>query len=203
MLPHLRPEAFSTELSTAFTGRGGDYIAPPRPPRRPLSVLAVACFVTAAIAANVLTSRYGLVPAGFGLACTAGTWAAGIVLLLRDWVHDLAGRRVVLGCVAAGAAATAVTAGPRLALASGLAFAVSELADLIVYQPLRRRGWAKAVLASGVVGALVDTTVFLAVAGFTIWPALPGQMFAKATATLAVVVPVVVVRAVLRYRQRA
>jgi hypothetical protein len=102
--------------------------------------------------------------------------------------------------VAAGAALSAVLAGPRLALASGVAFAVSELADMLVYQPLRRRGWARAALASGVVGAAVDTVLILALAGFPIWPAIPGQMLAKVATTVAVVGPVVVVRAVLRHR---
>ncbi|MEV6523133.1 VUT family protein [Longispora sp. NPDC051575] len=164
--------------------------------------MAVALFIASAVAANTLTSLFGLVPAGFGLVCTAGTWAAGLVLLLRDWVDDLAGRRAVLGCVAAGAIASAMTAGPRLAVASAAAFAVSELADWAVYQPLRRRGWAKAVLASGVLGTLVDTAVFLTVAGLAVLPALPGQMLAKTTATLAVVIAVVIARAVLRHRQR-
>ncbi|WP_412538729.1 VUT family protein [Longispora sp. K20-0274] len=205
-LPQLRPHSLSTELSkepsTGFAGKGCDYIAPPRPPRRRLAGLAVALFIAAAVAANLLTARFGLVPAGFGLACTAGTWAAGLVLLLRDWVDDLAGRRAVFGCLVAGAIASALTAGPALAVASAAAFAVSELADWAVYRPLRHRGWAKAALASGVLGALVDTAVFLTVAGLAAWPTLPGQMLAKTTVTVAVVAPVVVIRAVLRHRVR-
>lgn len=163
---------------------------------------AVMAFLTCAVAANVLTARYGLIPVGFGLMATAGTWAAGLTLVARDWVHDLAGRWTVLGCIAAGAGLSALLAGPRLALASGLAFAISETADLLVYQPLRRRGWARAVIVSNLVGSAVDTLVFLALAGFPIWLALPGQIFAKTTATVVVVAPVVVARAVLRNRIR-
>jgi hypothetical protein len=61
---------------------------------------------------------------------------------------------------------------------------VSELADLVVYQPLRRRGFLRAVLASNAVGAPLDTIVFLALAGFPVWSALPGQLWVKAWATL-------------------
>jgi hypothetical protein len=164
--------------------------------------LAVATFLACVVAANVLTARYGLVPVGLGLTATAGTWAAGLVLLARDAVHDYAGRLGVAGCVVAGAALSAVLAGPQLALASGAAFAVAELADWAVYSPLRRRGWARAALASGLVGSVVDTVLFLGLAGFPIWTAMPGQMLAKTAVTVAVVASVVVARAVLRDRLR-
>jgi len=49
---------------------------------------AAVVFLGLVVAANVLTSTYGLVPAGFGLTATAGTWAAGLVLLARDLVDD-------------------------------------------------------------------------------------------------------------------
>lgn len=171
--------------------------------RRMGGVLACVAFLGLVVAANVLTARYGLVPVGLGLMATAGTWAAGLVLVARDLVHDALGRLAVLGCIAAGAAVSAALAEPRLAGASAVAFAVSEVADLAVYEPLRRRGWVRAVVASNVVGAVVDTVLFLALAGFPIWAAMPGQLLAKTTATAVVVIPVGVSRAVLRHRLRA
>lgn len=75
-------------------------------------------------------------------------------------------------------------AGPTLAVASAAAFTLSELADLLVYQPLRRRGFLRAVLASNTVGAPLDTIVFLTLGGFPVWSALPGQLWVKAWATL-------------------
>jgi uncharacterized PurR-regulated membrane protein YhhQ (DUF165 family) len=166
-------------------------------------LFAVAAFIACTTAANVLTARYGMVPVGFGLTATAGTWAAGLVLLARDLVHDVAGRLAVAGCVAVGAVLSAWLAGAQIAVASGVAFAVSEAADFAVYAPLRRRGWARAVVVSGLAGSAVDTVLFLTLAGFPVWAAVPGQMVAKTTATAVVVVPVVVVRAVLRNRVRA
>jgi uncharacterized PurR-regulated membrane protein YhhQ (DUF165 family) len=160
-------------------------------------------FLGLAVAANVLTARYGFVPVGFGLSATAGTWAAGLVLLARDAVHETAGRVAVLACIVGGAALSALLATPQLALASGAAFAVSELADFAVYSPLRRHGWATAAVASNLVGSAVDTVLFLWLAGFPIWPAVPGQMFVKTTATVVVVSAVVVGRGVLRHGQRA
>lgn len=171
-------------------------------PRRIAAVLSLLAFVILVVAANYLTSRYGLMPIGFGLVVTAGTWAAGLVLLARDAVHASAGRISVAGAIVAGAALSLVLAPPALALASGAAFAVSELADWAVYEPLRRRGWARAAMASGVVGSAVDTILFLALAGFPVWSGLPGQMIVKVGATLIVVGIVVCARAVLRHRLR-
>src|SRR6266508_3072026 len=196
--------------SPPTVGGGGPGTAVgPQPPcqggprQRPRVVIAaIVVFATAVAAANWLTARYGLIAVGLGLTATAGTYAAGLCLLARDWVHDAAGRVAVLAAIGAGGAASAVMAGPRLALASAAAFVVSELADLLVYQPLRRRGWALAVLASGAVGAPVDTVLFLALAGFPIWAALPGQLLAKATATAIPVAVVLLARALLRHRLR-
>jgi uncharacterized PurR-regulated membrane protein YhhQ (DUF165 family) len=159
-------------------------------------------FTVSVVAANWFTARYGLVPVGLGLCATAGTFAAGFTLLARDWVHDTAGRRIVLLCIGVGAAVSAVTATPQLALASATAFTLSEVADLLVYQPLRRRGFICAVLASNAVAAPIDTIVFLGLAGLPLWPAMPGQLWAKAIATAVPLAAVLAARALLRHRLR-
>lgn len=158
----------------------------------------VTAFLVLVVIANWMTSELGLVPVGFGLVATAGTWAAGLVLLARDLVQDTLGHRVMLTCIAIGAGLSAILADPQIALASGTAFALAELLNWVVYTPLRKHGWARAVVPSNVAGAFLDTVVFLGVAGFPVWSAVPGQMAAKTVATLAVVVPVVVLRALLR-----
>jgi uncharacterized PurR-regulated membrane protein YhhQ (DUF165 family) len=163
----------------------------------------IAAFVALAVAANWLTATYGLIPIGFGLTTTAGTYAAGLVLVTRDVVQDAAGRIAVLCCIATGAALSIALATPQLAVASGCAFAVSELADYAVYAPLRRRGWARAVIVSSVVGSAVDSALFLTLARFPVWQAMPGQMLAKTAAVLAVVSVGVVGSALLRQPQHA
>ncbi len=182
--------------------RPNSYRGRHRRPTPVTAVVAVIVFAGCVAAANWATSRYGFIPVGLGLTATAGTYAAGLCLLARDWVHDTAGRTAVLAAIACGAAASALMAGPRLALASATAFALGELIDLAVYQPIRRHGWIPAVLASNTAGAPVDTVLFLALAGFPIWPAVPGQLLAKATATLIPVAIVLACRALLRHRQR-
>jgi uncharacterized PurR-regulated membrane protein YhhQ (DUF165 family) len=166
-------------------------------------LLASAAFLATILAANYATGHYGLVPVGFGLVATAGTYFAGLTFVLRDLVHDLSGRWFVMLLIVVGAGLSFAISPPFIALASGVAFLLAETADLLVYTPLRRRGYVRAAVASNVAGSLVDTVVFLAIAGVPSWSSLPGQMLAKLTVTLVVVVGVVVARALLRQPVRA
>jgi len=84
-----------------------------------------------------------------------------------------------VGAILAGAALSALLAPPSLVLASALAFLLSEAADLAVYTPLQRRALLLAVLASGTVGLVVDSVVFLWVA-FGSLEFLAGQVVGKA-----------------------
>ena len=161
-----------------------------------------AAFLGCILAANYATSRYGMVPVGFGLMATAGTYFAGLSFVLRDSLHDAAGKRWTLAVIAAGAALSFLVADPFIALASAVAFGLSETADLAVYAPLRRHGYVRAATASNVVGSFVDTVVFLLIAGFPLWASLPGQMVGKLAITAAVVGGVVIARALPRQSVR-
>lgn len=132
-------------------------------------VVAFVAFVATVWAANWAITRYGVVPIGFGLAAPAGVYFAGLSFGLRDALHEMGGRRIVLAAIGCGAGLSYWVSGggsipggrAPVALASGLAFAVSETADLVVYEPLRRRHWVAAVVASNLVGSIVDSIVFL------------------------------------------
>lgn len=156
-------------------------------------ILAAAGFLACILAANYVTTQYGMVSVGFGLVATAGTYLAGLSFVLRDAVQDAMGRWAVVPLIVIGAGLSYLVSDPFIALASGVAFLVSELADLAVYTPLRRRGYIRAAVASNVVGAFVDTFLFLSIAGFPLvgWQ---GQMVGKLAITAAVVLAVVAVR---------
>src|SRR5690606_33613106 len=98
-------------------------------------------------AANAAIQAFGLVPVGLGLVAPAGVYFAGLAFSLRDAVQETLGRHWAVAAILAGAALSA-SLSPALALASGAAFLVSELADMAVYTPLRRRSWLGAVAAS-------------------------------------------------------
>jgi uncharacterized PurR-regulated membrane protein YhhQ (DUF165 family) len=134
-----------------------------------------AAFVATVVGANWALNRYGIVtvvPATRwtpALSAPAGVYFAGLAFGLRDFLHDAGGRRWVLAAIAAGAAVSyvvedAVTLPGGLvpiALASAAAFALSELADLAVYEPLRHRSWPGAVTASNIAGGVADSILFL------------------------------------------
>lgn len=147
------------------------------------------------VAANALTASLGLIAVG-PLQVTAGTLVAGFALLARDWVQEAGGRRWVLAAVVAGAALSAALS-PALALASGVAFLVAELADWAVYSRLRESSWTWAALASNAVGAVLDSMIFLAIAGFPLsgtW----GQVAVKVALTGVIVLAARRARALLR-----
>jgi glycerol-3-phosphate dehydrogenase len=77
---------------------------------------------------------------------TAGTYAAGLSLGLRDALHEAGGYRWVLAAIAAGIGLSVILGDGRIALASAVAFGVAELTDLAVYVPLRRRNCTLAAL---------------------------------------------------------
>jgi len=150
-------------------------------------ITALAAYTAAIVAANWMTTTYGLVPIGFGLLVTAGTFAAGFALIARDWVQTTSGRRWTVGAILVGAVLSYLTSDPFIAIASGVAFLASELVDMGVFTPLRDRSLPGAVLASSVVSAPVDTVLFLAIAGFGVtWQAVLGQFIVKTGLALVV-----------------
>lgn len=121
---------------------------------------AMGLYLATIIGANYLTSRYGLVAVGFGLSATAGTWLAGLSFSARDLVQSWAGRPAVLLLIVAGAVVSWFVS-PVFAVASGVAFLLSEGVDMAIYTPLRARHPYWAVAASNTVGSAVDAWLFL------------------------------------------
>ena len=119
-----------------------------------------------------------------GLSAPSGVLAVGVALVLRDLLQRRLGLGWSFAAILLGAALSAAIAPPTLVAASAIAFLLSELADLFVYTPLQRRGLVLAVAASGVVGLVVDSVVFLSVA-FGSLDFLPGQIVGKLWAVLA------------------
>jgi hypothetical protein len=162
---------------------------------RTLTVVTAAGFLACILAANYVTSEYGLIPVGFGLMATAGTYFAGLAFVLRDSVQDTGGRVLALAVIVAGGLLSYLVADPFIATASCVAFLASESADFAVYTPLRKRGYLRAAVASNVVGTVVDTFLFLYIAGFGITGQIvAGQFVGKLTMTVLAVLLVLAVR---------
>ena len=125
-----------------------------------------------------------VIPVWPGVSAPSGVLAIGAALVLRDLVQRRLGLEWALAAIAAGALLSGLVAAPALVLASAAAFAVSETADLAVFTPLQRRGLVLAVAASGIVGILVDSVLFLSLA-FGSLDFLWGQVIGKAWSLIA------------------
>jgi queuosine precursor transporter len=120
-----------------------------------------------------------LVPVLPGLMAPSGVTMIGVALVLRDLTQRRLGTRVSALAVLAGAALSALLAPPALVIASAAAFLLSEGADLAVYTPLARRRLVVAVVASSLVGLVIDSIVFMWLA-FGSLDFLAGQVVGKA-----------------------
>lgn len=158
-----------------------------------VGVTALAGYAATIPAANLLIIHIGTAPVAPGLVAPAGVYAAGAALVLRDLVHEWLGKWAVLLAMSVGVLLSYLLADPALAVASAVAFGVSELADFAVYAPLRRRGMALAVAVSGVVGLVADSVVFLRLA-FGSYEYLAGQVVGKAWITVAGALIVALIR---------
>ncbi len=166
--------------------------------RNRIGFAAFACFLASIPLANWMILHVGtvcvpqgpcLVPVAPGLLAPSGVLTVGAALVLRDVVQRCLGLTWGLLAVAGGALLSALVAPAALVLASATAFALSELADFLVYTPLQRRRLTLAVVASSVVGLVVDSLVFLLLA-FGSLEFLAGQVVGKLWAVV-IAVPLV------------
>jgi uncharacterized PurR-regulated membrane protein YhhQ (DUF165 family) len=164
-------------------------------------VIWIVAFIACVFGANWAIETFGLVPVGFGLMAPAGVYFAGLTFTFRDLAHESVGRGWVIVAILVGAALSAFVS-PAFAIASGAAFLVSEMADLAVYSPLRRRNWLGAVAASNTVGLVIDSALFLWLA-FGSLEFLTGQVVGKAWMTVLAIAILGGTRLALSQRQRS
>ena len=138
-------------------------------------------------AANWMIGNFGtfcvpdgpcVIPVAPGLDAPSGVLMVGLALVLRDLVQRSLGFKWALAAVIVGAALSGFVAVSSLIIASATAFLLSELADLLVYTPLQKRGLILAVVASSIVGLVVDSIVFLYLA-FGSLDYMSGQIVGK------------------------
>lgn len=166
-----------------------------------MKILAFIAYLATIPAANWMIVNVGtqcipdgpcLIPVLPGLMAPSGVLMIGAALVLRDVVQNLMGVRGALFAVLCGTLLSLVFAPPSLVAASALAFLVAELLDLAVYTPIRKRSLVLAVLASGFVGAIADSAMFLWVA-FGSLEFIAGQVVGKLWMTIAAAIVLIVI----------
>jgi uncharacterized PurR-regulated membrane protein YhhQ (DUF165 family) len=124
-----------------------------------------------------------MIPVGFGMTAPSGVLMVGAALVLRDQVQEHLGSRWSLGGIIFGALLSYLLSDPFIAVASIVAFGLSELVEFAAYTSVRKRGRALAVAASGLVGAVMDSVAFLYIA-FGSLAYVEGQIFGKLVISL-------------------
>lgn len=165
--------------------------------RRGIGAVWVALYIGSIFAANWAVETFGIVSVGFGLLAPAGVFFVGLAFTLRDLTQETLGKAAVIGAIVVGAGLSALVSAD-LALASGAAFLFSELADFGVYTPLREKNMLAAVVASNIVGLVLDSIIFLWLA-FHSLQFLPGQIVGKAWT----LIPAVAFVLYLRHKREA
>jgi queuosine precursor transporter len=137
----------------------------------PLFVALGASFAGLVVLANWLASRFTIHVPLTPYVAPAGVFCIGGVLVLRDWLQQSAGLVLTMPLVyAAGLLSWLVgelagwTSLQKVAVASVVAFTVSETVEALVFTPIRQRSLTFGVALSATVGNAVDSYVFLTLA---------------------------------------
>lgn len=136
-----------------------------------------------------------MIPVAPGIMAPSGVLMVGLAFILRDIVQRELGAKFAIIAIAIGAILSGFIAAPELVVASIAAFVISETADFAVYTPLQRKGLIRAVVASSIVGLVLDSAVFLYLA-FGSLSYIEGQIIGK---MIMVVVAIPIIKA---YRDR-
>ena len=154
-------------------------------------------FVITVVGANWALLTYGIVPIGFGLDAPASVYFVGFSFTFRDGMRERLGFRSALIAIAIGGILSYILEVrqdgdlfARIALASATAFAVSELADSLVYERIREYSRHLGIVASNTVGLVVDSALFLTLAFGSI-EFLTGQVVGKFYMTVLAIVLIV------------
>jgi len=153
-----------------------------------VSVVLGALFVALVLLANWLASKYVVHVPLTPYVAPAGVFCIGGVLVLRDWLQQLAGLAWTMPLVyAAGLLSWGIgdlagwTSLEKIAIASVVAFTVSETIEALVFTPLRRRRFSLGVALSATAGNAIDSYVFLTLA-FSSTAFFWGQFWGKSEA---------------------
>ena len=154
---------------------------------RRLLLLAVS-FTGLVVLANWLAARFVVHVPLTPYAAPAGVFCIGGVLVLRDWMQQLAGLWRTMPLVyAAGLLSWLIgdaagwTSLQKIAIASVVAFTVSETIEALVFTPVRRRNLTLGVALSATAGNAIDSYVFLTLA-FSSTAFFWGQFWGKTEA---------------------
>ena len=127
----------------------------------------IAAMAVIVILSNILV-RYPFKPFGLGELLTWGAFTYPFAFLANDLANRRFGMTAARIVVATGFVIAVILsvwlATPRIAIASGTAFAVAQILDLLIFDRMRSLAWWKAPLISSIVASAIDTVLFFRLA---------------------------------------
>jgi uncharacterized PurR-regulated membrane protein YhhQ (DUF165 family) len=116
----------------------------------------------------IVTASNVLVQYPFNDWLTWGAFTYPLAFLVTDlsnrYLGAAAARRVVLVGFVLAVGLSIWLATPRIAIASGTAFLVAQMLDVVIFDRLRAGRWWRAPLVSSVFGSALDTAIFFSLA---------------------------------------
>lgn len=126
-----------------------------------------AYYFSAVVIANLGFTYIPMIPIPGGEMFAPMSLLVGFVFVLRDFAQKEIGHKI-LAVMVAGVLASYLLADPYVAYASAVAFAVSELADWLVYS-ISKKSLKDRILISSTVSTPLDSAVFMLMLGFFSW----------------------------------
>lgn len=124
-------------------------------------------YLGSVVIANIGFTYLPMIPLPYGGMLAPMSFLVGFVFVFRDYAQREIGHKV-LAFMAAGVVASYILADPFVAIASAVAFAVSELIDWLIYtvyrKPIRDR-----ILVSSAISTPVDSAIFMVMLSFFSW----------------------------------
>lgn len=149
---------------------------------------------------NCIPNGPCVIPVLPNLYAPSGVLIIGLALVLRDAVQLVAGWKWGLASIVVGTFFSYIFANPFLVTASVVSFALSELIDFFVYTPLAKKRLFLALIASGAIGAIVDSATFLFLAFGSI-DYIGGQIIGKLYAIIAASLVILIVRPAFQQKE--
>jgi len=151
---------------------------------RPAALFWAAIYIGLIVLVNWLFIVVQPVDMGGGEMWPPVALAVGLIFVARDFAQRVIGHWVLAAMLVAGVLSYFL-ADPFVAYASVAAFAISELADWLVYS-FTKRSFAQRILFSSVLATPLDTIVFLGIMGWLSAPAVLAMTASKLVGALIV-----------------
>ena len=146
------------------------------------------CMVTVILISNILV-QYPVMLWGLEDLLTWAAFTYPVAFFITDITNRtygvMAARRIVYWGFFTAVILSFYFATPRIAIASGSAFLLSQLIDIQIFTKLSKFQWWKAPLASSTLGSIIDTILFFTIA-FSLMFSMMGYEDSFATENIAI-----------------